>query len=111
MAEIIFTGEVLSTKRQIEILTLASKKLADNSTGICSAIDDAMHDLGMKQILQIESIIPLFTFENAMIACKEKACKMPDGKKESYWWSSYTYDCRFARICVIDWMLDELKKY
>jgi len=108
--KIIFDGEVLPIEKQIEILELAKQNLLADGCCICSAIDSAMTDCGFEMICNLNTVIPLFTFGNAIIASKIDKFEAPNGSEFSYWWDQYAKDRQNARVSFVNWILNKLKK-
>jgi len=102
----------LTTEQQIEVLKQAKKELK-NCYGLCGAIRNAHNRLFSENAdsrLEPFEVIPLFTNENAVIACKKHKMKVPriDGYR-SFWWNTDTSSDR-PRYTVINWLINELKK-
>jgi hypothetical protein len=59
-------------------------------------------------VLSVNEIIPLFSFENAQIACRLKHEKMPKYTNNwSYWWDSSN---KSSRLAYINWMIEQLNR-
>ena len=111
----IATKGLLTVNKQIEILKLAKKRLPNlswsyQSAGICLAIKKTLFDKGERlyntaYFSGIESLIPSFTRENAILS---KIGKVGCG---AYWWDSELSKGGLTnRLAFLDWLINELEK-
>ena len=111
----IATKRLLTVNKQIEILKLAKKRLPNlswsyQSAGICLAIKKTLFDKGERlyntaYFSGIESLIPSFTRENAILS---KIGKVGCG---AYWWDSELSKGGLTnRLAFLDWLINELEK-
>ena len=104
----------LTIEQQIKVLELAKKNLKNYCWGICSAIKSSAKELSLNnddEKIKVVDIIPIFTMQNALIACKRHKMKLPDIEADykSFWWSTGSKSDK-PRYTVINWMIAELKK-
>ena len=111
----IATKGLLTVNEQIEVLKLAKKRLPNlswshASAGICLAIKKTLFDKGERLyntacFSGIESLIPSFTRENAVLS---KIGKVGCG---AYWWSTDLSEGGLTnRLAFLDWLINELEK-
>ena len=104
----------LTIEQKIEVLKLAKVILRDSCSGICTSINVAFQKLKLNDpdvIVLAVDIIPMFTKENALIACKKHKMALPNlnATYQQYWWATGTNSDR-PRYTVLNWMISELKK-
>lgn len=99
--------KVLDLETQISILKQAKTKL-EKFGCLCGAIGEIINKKGICHgaiaFINIHNFIPLFTYANAIIACKEKHVKIPKGKV--YWWR---IDNLVSRRAMLNWMIEQLE--
>ena len=110
----IATKGILTVDEQIEILKLAKKKLPNLSwpywpAGLCLAIKKTLFDkderlYNIAYFSGIESLIPSFTRENAVLS---KIGKVQSG---AYWWDTELPSGLTNRLAFLDWLINELEK-
>ena len=111
----IATKGLLTVNEQIEVLKLSRKRLPDlrwpcNSAGICLAIKKTLFDKGERLyniacFSGIESLIPSFTRENAILS------KIGKVGCTAYWWHTDLEKGGLTkRLAFLDWLINELEK-
>ena len=109
------TKGLLTINEQIEVLKLSRKRLPNlrwpcNSAGICLAIKKTLFDKGERLyntacFSGIESLIPSFTRENAILS------KIGEIGSGVYWWKTELSKGGLTnRLAFLDWLINELEE-
>lgn len=92
----------LTKQDQIKVLEDAKLRL---SSGRNRYLREAVYNASRKLFSQ-KTQIPMFTFENAKIACKVKKVKMPNEEQPDW----FDAENKISKFAFINWMICELKK-
>jgi len=102
----------LTIEDQIEVLK-SLKSIFNNPNksekGLCKMITNTISEkYGYSNIYMgdIIKLIPLFTSNNAIIACREKHVVLPN-INNMWWWD---WDNHKSRIAFVNWMIQKLKE-
>lgn len=102
----------LTVKQQIEVIedTIKSIKKSNHIIGkfICINMSNSLKKFEHKYFhtFNPSKYIPILTFENATIACKEMKLRLPTKHKSGGWWAENSVT---VRIEVLKWMIYKLK--
>lgn len=107
----------LSKEKQIEVLTKTIEFIKENEHCrgyfLCFNISEAivevlnMESCPFMRANEIRKYIPIFSKNNATLACRDMKLRRPTTHESGGWWGQFEMD---IRIKVIEWFINKIKE-